>query len=71
MASTYQLVTPVSGAVVLENKEQYRQAGLTPASPESSPAIVPEPETWALLLLGAAVMLLARVKRLRLAGVPR
>ena len=29
------------------------------------------PQTWALLLLGAVVMLLARVKRLRFAGVPR
>lgn len=71
MASRYQLVTPVSGAVVLENMEQYRQAGLKPANPESSPAIVPEPETWALMLLGAVVILLAKAKRLRFAAVRR
>ncbi len=71
MAGAYQLVTPVSGAVVLENMDQYKQAGLKPASPESSPAIVPEPETWALLLAGAAVMLLVQAKRLRWATVKR
>lgn len=51
LAATYQLVTPVSGAVVLENKTQYAQAGLTPVDPSTVP-VVPEPKTWLLLALG-------------------
>ncbi|HOC57058.1 MAG TPA: VIT domain-containing protein [Verrucomicrobiota bacterium] len=56
LAARYQLVTPVSGAVVLETTAQYERAGLQPASPESVP-IVPEPSGGMLLLLG--LMLLA------------
>jgi hypothetical protein len=52
LAMRYQLVTPVSGAVVLETAAQYEQAGLKPVPPESVPA-VPEPSTGLLLLLGA------------------
>ena len=65
MAATYQLVTPVSGAVVLESQEQYDEAGLKPVSPTASPRVVPEPGTWALLALGALVMFLARLSRER------
>jgi len=50
MASRYQLVTPVSGAVVLENQEQYKQAKLNPADPAKVPTI-PEPETWLLIIV--------------------
>ena len=56
----YQLVTPVSGAVVLENAQQYEEAGLTPSSASDSPRVVPEPGTWVLLILGAVVILLSR-----------
>jgi len=49
LASLYQLVTPVSGAVVLEAKEQYARAGLEPVPPSSVP-MVPEPSVWALLM---------------------
>ncbi len=52
MASRQQLVTSVSGAVVLETKEQFDRAGLSPVDPATVPAI-PEPETWLLLCLGA------------------
>ncbi|UUZ47868.1 hypothetical protein LP420_33035 [Massilia sp. B-10] len=55
MARTYQLVTPVSGAVVLESKAQYDAAGLEPVAPGSVPTI-PEPETWAMLAV-ALIML--------------
>jgi vault protein inter-alpha-trypsin-like protein/PEP-CTERM motif-containing protein len=54
LAGLYQLVTPVSGAVVLETQQQFQQAGLNPVDASSVPT-VPEPGTWILL----AVALLA------------
>jgi hypothetical protein len=52
LAGQYQLVTPVSGAVVLETKAQFERAGLEPVSSDSVPT-VPEPGTLALLGLAA------------------
>jgi hypothetical protein len=49
LAAAYQLITPVSGAVVLENQQQYDEAKLKPADPDSVPS-TPEPATWILLL---------------------
>jgi hypothetical protein len=49
-AAHYQLVTPLSGAVVLEIQAQYDAAGLKPVDSASVPT-VPEPETWALIIL--------------------
>jgi hypothetical protein len=51
-AAKYQLVTPWSGAVVLETKAQYDKYNLTPVDPKTVPDIpvVPEPSTMALLL---------------------
>jgi hypothetical protein len=60
LATKYQLVTPVSGAVVLESQAQYDQAGLEPVEPGSVPTI-PEPETWAMLII--ALVLLTAVAR--------
>jgi hypothetical protein len=51
LAVRYQLVTPISGAVVLETQAQYQRAGLQPAPAESVPT-VPEPSAGVLLLLG-------------------
>jgi hypothetical protein len=66
LAVRYQLVTPVSGAVVLETQAQYDQAGLKPVDPHSVP-IVPEPETW--MLIGVClVVLLTAVLRGRARG---
>ena len=67
LAKKYKLVTPISGAVVLENQRQYEEAGLTPADPNDMPAIVPEPETWVLLIIGMAIMLVAGSRKHRLA----
>ena len=50
LAVQYQLVTPVSGAVVLETAEQYRAAGLQPVDPGTVPTI-PEPEVVILMAI--------------------
>jgi hypothetical protein len=44
LAAGHQLVTPFSGAVVLETKQQYAQNNLTPAAANTVP-VVPEPST--------------------------
>jgi hypothetical protein len=56
LAAGQQLVTPFSGAVVLETKQQYEQNNLTPAAANTVP-VVPEPSTVALLIAGTALML--------------
>lgn len=56
LAVAYQLVTPVSGAVVLETKEQYAAAGLKPVDPGTVPTI-PEPEMVMLIAVVAALFL--------------
>jgi hypothetical protein len=55
LATAHQIVTAVSGAVVLESRAQYEQANLTPADRNSVPTI-PEPETWALMLITAVLL---------------
>ena len=62
LAVDAQLVTPVSGAVVLETQAQYDRHGLTPVDPATVP-IVPEPGSAALLLGGALCMALRRFRR--------
>ena len=54
IASDFHLVTPVTGAVVLENTEQYIEAGLEPVSEETSPHVIPEPGI--VLVIGLAVI---------------
>jgi len=55
LASLHRLVTPVSGAVVLETKQQYAAAGLVQGMQGEKGAVptVPEPHEWMLLLLAA------------------
>ncbi len=55
LATRYRLVTPVSGAVVLETKEQYQAAGLD-APGETQVPTIPEPEVWALLIIAAGAL---------------
>ncbi len=62
LASRYQLVTPVSGAVVLETQQDYAAAGLEPVAPGSVPTI-PEPETWALMIVALLALLWRRKAR--------
>jgi hypothetical protein len=64
LAQKYQLVTPVSGAVVLETIQQFRDAGLKAVDKDSVPA-VPEPTTWALIILGVIVVGAARRRTAR------
>ena len=62
-AARYHLVTPYSGAVVLETQQQYASAGLTPGDPNASPSIpsgVPEPSRAVLLVFGMACLLMRR-----------
>ena len=63
LAARYQLVTAVSGAVVLENKRQYEEAGLKAVDPGSVPTVVPEPATFAGLAAGLALLLAVRYRK--------
>lgn len=59
LALALQLVTPVSGAVVLERQEQYDRHGLAAVDPSTVPTI-PEPVTALLLLLCGGALLSRR-----------
>ena len=67
LATRYQIVTPASGAVVLETQQQFADNDLAPADPATVPSI-PEPGTGALLLLGLILFSLRRRIGLRLRG---
>jgi hypothetical protein len=62
LATKNQLVTPLTGAVVLELKEQYDRHGLTPADVASVPS-VPEPSILSLLGIGIFAFYLAKKRR--------
>jgi hypothetical protein len=55
LAARYRLVTPVSGAVVLESQQQYEASRLTPVNAATVPT-VPEPHEWALALIACAAL---------------
>jgi hypothetical protein len=64
LAVQYRLVTPISGAVVLETKQQYDESRLSPVSQTSVPT-VPEPHEWALAIIAmASLTWLVRRRRL-------
>ena len=54
----YQLVTPVSGAVVLESASQYSRFDLNQVEAGATPSIpgVPEPSSALLVLLSAGLI---------------
>jgi hypothetical protein len=62
LAARYQMVTPFSGAVVLETQQQYKDHGLTPADGDATPKIpnVPEPSSSLLVLIATAAALMRR-----------
>jgi len=64
LAIRWNLVTPVSSAVVLENQQQYREAGLEPVTAESVPT-VPEPAFWVVLAMALALCVVVCVRRPR------
>jgi len=63
-AARHQLVTPYSGAVVLENQQQYDRAGLKPVDAGSAPQIpmlgTPEPSRMLLVMLGLSALCFRR-----------
>jgi hypothetical protein len=67
LAAAYGIVTPLTGAVVLETQAQYEAAGLTPANPlePGSVPTIPEPETYLLLGISGLVLLMMFAKRER------
>ncbi|MEG8022955.1 PEP-CTERM sorting domain-containing protein [Sphingomonas aerolata] len=66
LAHRVNVITPVSGAVVLETVRDYTANGLPVPDPDGVPT-VPEPETWALLILTglAGAWLIKRQRDLR------
>ncbi len=73
LASHSRLVTPVTGAVVLETKQQYLANGLDPDNPDNSStkpsfhgfniSAAPEPHEWCLIFIAAGVLFLTICKR--------
>jgi hypothetical protein len=55
LAADLRLVTPVSGAVVLETAAQYQAANLNPVEKGTVPT-VPEPHEWALIILAMTLL---------------
>ena len=61
-AREMRLVTPATGAVVLENAEQYAEHGLDPSSNTRSIPTIPEPEEYALMAVVCALLALTYFK---------
>ena len=70
LAAQYQLVTPVTGAVVLETEQQYRNNELKPVDAGTVPTI-PEPEMIVLFIVAGAFMLWIAYMKYRKSGSGR
>ena len=64
LALPWNIVTPVTGAVVLETKKQYEENGLEAADPNSVP-VVPEPSAVFTIAIALCVVLCAAIIRSR------
>lgn len=74
LATNFRLVTPVSGAVVLETKAQYEAAGLDPDNPDANAMVptAPEPAEWVLLFMAAgAILWTVRRKQAKVRSITR
>lgn len=69
LARRLNVVTPVSGAVVLATDVEYEQNGLVAPSADEVPTI-PEPHEWALLAIVAVLLLLLWRRRRNPAAAP-
>jgi hypothetical protein len=70
LAAAYRLVTPVSGAVVLETDADYTANNLSPPDGSQIPT-VPEPSTWAMLFIACAFLAFMAWRNRRLFRMPR
>ena len=70
LAARYQIVTPVTGAVVLETEQQYRANDLKPVDAGTVPTI-PEPEMIVLFIVAGAFMLWIAYLKYRKSGSGR
>jgi len=70
LAAQYQLVTPVTGAVVLETEQQYKANDLKPVDAGTVPTI-PEPEMIVLFIVAGAFMLWLAYMKYRKSGPGR
>ncbi len=70
LAAQYQLVTPVTGAVVLETEQQYKDNDLKPVDAGTVPTI-PEPEMVVLFIVAGAFMVWLAYMKYRKAGPGR
>lgn len=64
LSATARLVTPVSGAIVLETDDQYTDFGMeAPTGGGGEFSAAPEPETYAMIVLAAIVFAFVRTRR--------
>jgi hypothetical protein len=63
IAARLRLVTPVTGAVVLERKEQYQAHDLDPGRDSDTIPVIPEPGEWALIITATIMIFLFLVWR--------
>ena len=63
LAVKHQVVTPVSGAVVLETQQQYYAHGLSPVDPASVPSVPERASILVVFLAGGAITAATVIRR--------